>query len=189
MAELAPAADTLPGSAAELEILRARAEQLASKPADEIEENGVQFIHFRLGRGEEYGVPYHYADEILGMQSITRTPCVPEIFSGVTNRRGELLAVVDLKRLFGIPAAEDHAGGDAAILVVRGNGLTLGLLVDDILGNEEYLPSRLAAALPSENFGDLECIEGIHNGRITILNLDRLLADPAINISPNDNLS
>ena len=172
--------DGLPKSSEERAILRQRAEQLAQRPPDEDEEVGIQFIHFRLGRSEEYGIPYRYAEEILPAQTITRVPCVAPIFSGVTNRRGEMLAVISLKRMFGLDAGDQSAGRDPGIIVVRGAGLTVGLLVDDVLGNEEYLSSKLAAAPPSERFGSLDWVEGICAGRITILNLERMLADPGL---------
>lgn len=172
--------DGMPKSAEERAILHARALQLAERPSEDSEEAGIQFIHFRLGRAEEYGIPYRYAEEILSIQNITRVPCVPPIYAGVTNRRGEMLPVISLKRMFGLDAGDQAVGRDPGILVVRGAGLTVGLLVDDVLGNEEYRPSRLAAALPSERFGNLEWVEGICEGRITILNLDKMLADPGL---------
>lgn len=178
--------DGLPKSSEERAILRQRAEQLAERPPDDDDEAGIQFIHFRLGRSEEYGIPYRYAEEILPMQTITRVPCVPPIFSGVTNRRGEMLAVISLKRMFGLDAGEQSAGRDPGIVVVHGAGLIVGLLVDNVLGNEEYRASKLTAAPPSERFGNLDWVEGICAGRITILNLDKMLADPGLHAGVSD---
>lgn len=143
------------------------------------DEQRLPYIRFRLGEAEEYGILYRYAEEILPLNAITKVPCTPAYIYGVTNRRGQMLTVLDLKYFFKA-RSENQYDDKAAILVVQASNLLVGLLVDEMLGSDEYVPSKLTVALPSKGVSNLDYVSGIYNGRITMLDLDALLGDAAI---------
>ena len=90
-----------------------------------------------------------------------------------------MLTVLDLKHFF--KARSDNQYDDkAAILVVQSQKLLVGLLVDEMLGSDEYLPSRLTTGMPSKGVSNLDYVAGIYNGRVTMLDLDILLGDSAL---------
>ena len=138
--------DLMPQSRDEIAVLEQRAQMFARNlDADENDEQKMPYIRFRLGEVEEYGIPYRYAEEILPFQAVTKVPCTPAHIYGVTNRRGQMLTVLNLKHFF--KARSDNQYDDkAAILVVQSAELLVGLLVDEMLGSDEYLPSRLTVA-------------------------------------------
>lgn len=172
--------DPMPQKRREKAVLEQRA-RLFSRNLDEHgnDEQKQPYIRFRLGESEEYGIAYHHAEEILPFQAVTRVPCTPAHIYGVTNRRGQMLTVLNLKHFFNA-RSENKYDDRAAILVVQSTNLLVGLLVDEMLGSDEYLPSKLAVAMPSIGVSNLDYVAGIYNGRVTMLDLEILLGDPAL---------
>lgn len=161
-------------------ILDERANSFARRlNSDDNDEQMVPYIRFRLGDAEEYGILYKHAEEISPFHAVTKVPCTPPHIYGVTNRRGQMLTVLDLKHFF--KARTDNSyDSRAAILVVQSQSLLVGLLVDEMLGSDEYLPSKLTVGMPSKGVSNLDYVAGIYNGKVTMLDLEKLLADPSL---------
>ena len=88
-----------------------------------------QLVVFDLAN-EQYGVDIAAVEGIIKMQAITVVPRAPEFVEGVTNLRGKVLPVIDLRRRFGLPRG---AGGkDMRIVVVEMGGVTVGIVVDGV---------------------------------------------------------
>ena len=162
------------------EILKQRALAVARALEDDTEwEQRETYIRFRLGANEHYGIPYSFVEEVLNVGVIARVPCTPAFIHGVTNRRGEMLTVLDLKQFFRNGNDSDY-GDDARIVVVKHEGVQVGILVDELVGNGEYAYSQLSPPLPSDGVANIKHVSGIFEGRITMLNMAALLSDPAI---------
>ena len=80
--------------------------------------------------GETYALPVGSVLEILRVAGITRVPHAPAVVRGVTNMRGRVLPVIDLRVRLGIAATD--AGPQSRILVASSRGRLLGLLVDAV---------------------------------------------------------
>ncbi len=85
------------------------------------------FVAFRLA-GEEFGVPIENVREILRVTEITRVPHAPPYIRGVTNVRGRILPVVEIRARVGLPPLSPTP--DSRIVVLEVGTRTLGLLVD-----------------------------------------------------------
>ncbi len=171
----------MPQSPVEQRILRERAEVLARPEQEDADEAvGELFVCFRLGSSELYGIPYRYAEEVMYVGEITKIPCTPAMIAGAVNRRAELLTVLDLKQFFRTQGGD--YGDEARIVVVSGAGMTVGLLADAVEGDDRYQPSRLAKPLPSDGVSNLEIVKGIHRGKVTIIDVEALLGDPALRV-------
>jgi purine-binding chemotaxis protein CheW len=82
--------------------------------------------------------------EILRKQPITDVPNAPKGLAGVINVRGQLMSVLNLKSVLGLPTSEERSAKDRVVLVRHG-GEMFGLLVDSVLdvaqiGIEEVNP-------------------------------------------------
>lgn len=88
-----------------------------------------QLVVFDLAN-EHYGVDIAAVEGIIKMQAITVVPRAPQFVEGVTNLRGKVLPVIDLRKRFGLPPAEGSR--DMRIVVVEMNGLTVGIIVDAV---------------------------------------------------------
>jgi purine-binding chemotaxis protein CheW len=156
--------------------LRQRAEQLAAPPLEKIKTTELaNYIQFSLGPTGKYGIDYNYAKEIINNANITKAPCAPEFVAGIINRRGALIAILDLKRVLFNQTTEYQA--DVNIIIVTANHITLGILTNGIDGNHHYDPTNLDTPIPSENITKTEFIVGIHAGEIAMINVDAVIAE------------
>lgn len=164
--------------------LQRRAELLASRKIERKDLELQQFLRFRLGPCEWYGIPYQWLDELLLATGVAQVPGTPAFIHGVINYQSELLTVLDLKYFF--HTRSQVADQDARIVLVKSQGLHLGLLVDEVAGNEWYSPADLALPLASADVVNSDYVKGIHHGNVTLLNLDELLRDPGLLINERD---
>jgi purine-binding chemotaxis protein CheW len=89
----------------------------------------TQLVVFGLA-DEEYGVGISAVDSIIQLQAITHVPRAPAFVEGVTNLRGKVLPVVDLRKRFGLPAGE--ATKESRIVVTDLHGQAVGMIVDGV---------------------------------------------------------
>lgn len=89
-----------------------------------------QFIGFHLDQ-EEYTIPILKVREIVSLPPVTRMPQSPPYIEGVTNIRGSVIPIVNIKRLANLEGSEKK--GDKVIIVSSGR-VAYGILVDDITG-------------------------------------------------------
>ncbi|MHB8183844.1 MAG: chemotaxis protein CheW, partial [Candidatus Desulforudaceae bacterium] len=69
--------------------------------------------------------------EIIRMESLTAIPRAPEFVEGVINLRGQIIPVIDLRKRFGLPKAEQTRS--SRIIIVEMNEMRVGLTVDAVL--------------------------------------------------------
>lgn len=168
----------MPQDAVTRKLLEERALAIARPVNQQQHDLRDQYLRFRLGAVELYGITYQYLEELIYIGNLARVPCTPAFVSGVVNHRGELLTILDLKQFFRMPAVA--LGDEARIIVVKHAGMRVGLLVDAVDGNEEYQNSELSPPLCSEGVSNMEYVLGIHAGSVTLLNIKALLDDPAL---------
>jgi purine-binding chemotaxis protein CheW len=141
-----------------------------------------QFLTFVLG-GEEYGVTILQVQGIQGWDRVTPIPNTPDFILGVINLRGAIVPIVDLRRRFGMPAAE--FGPTTVVIVVRvayenRNERTLGLVVDAVsevcsVGENDRKPAPdFGAGIKTDFVKGLATVE---NRMVILLDIDRLVSE------------
>lgn len=80
--------------------------------------------------GEIYGVEIGRIQEIIRMQPITAVPNGPAFIEGLTNLRGRVIPVMDLRRRFGLASPEPDRR--TRIVVAELGSHTVGLIVDAV---------------------------------------------------------
>jgi len=88
-----------------------------------------QLVVFELGK-ENYGVDISAVESIIKLQAITAVPQAASFVEGVTNLRGNVLPVIDLRKRFGLNACE--VSKNSRIVVVAMNGTKVGMIVDAV---------------------------------------------------------
>jgi len=88
-----------------------------------------QLVVFDLAN-EQYGVHIASVESIIKLQPITAVPRTSSFIEGVTNLRGAVLPVMDMRKRFGLEVNE--ATKDTRIVVVEMNGETIGMVVDAV---------------------------------------------------------
>ena len=89
----------------------------------------VQLVVFQLG-DEEFGFPVATVKEINRLLPITRIPRSPHFLEGVINLRGQITAVMDLRKRFHMP--DRPRDDDTRIIVLQVDELLVGLIVDKV---------------------------------------------------------
>lgn len=92
-------------------------------------------LGFRLG-SQWFVAPREDVREVIAPPRVTRVPNAQPWLGGLANVRGELLAIVDLPRFFGLPPGESTRG--QRVLVLNSRRTPVGLLVDEIAGYRQF---------------------------------------------------
>ncbi|MBL8096614.1 MAG: chemotaxis protein CheW [Anaerolineales bacterium] len=136
-----------------------------------------QIVSFDLNK-EHYGVDIANVEGIIKLQRITTVPGAPAYVEGVTNLRGKILPVIDLRRRFGLPRAE--ATVDTRIVIVRISTFVVGLVVDAVSEVLVVDPATVEPPSPLAMTTDSTFVKAIarFEGRLVILlDLDAIIAD------------
>ena len=169
------------------ELLAARAADLARvPPVPEDPGPTVEVLIFTLA-GVRYAVESEYVQEIARMRDFTPAPGAPAFLLGLTNLRGEILAIVDLRKLFGSPSSS--LLDLARIVVVGRSRREFGVLADAV---EDVLVIRLKDLGPPprsmEGIG-ADCCRGITPDAVTLLDGKKLLEHPKLLIDQSEEAS
>lgn len=88
-----------------------------------------KYLTFHIGT-EDYGIAIANVTEIIGIQSITEIPEMPDYIKGVINLRGKVIPVMDVRSRFKLePRAYDER---TCIIVVEIDSTAVGLVVDRV---------------------------------------------------------
>jgi purine-binding chemotaxis protein CheW len=88
-----------------------------------------QYLTFEID-GEDYGIEIKFVEDIIRMQTITKVPDMPPFVEGITNLRGDLIGVIDVRKRFQkTPKDFDDLN---CIIVIEYNEFKLGLIVDSV---------------------------------------------------------
>jgi purine-binding chemotaxis protein CheW len=158
-------------------ILEERAAALArSSEEDETSGETISLVVLAVG-DERYGVEVQDVQEIEPLEKLTPIPGTPAFWTGVVNLRGSMYAVLDIERYLGLPASDDAENPKVA-LVSRG-GLSVGLLVDEVAEIRKVRSSEIGPPV-ADGSSKAEVVRGVTPDMLSVLDLEALLADPAL---------
>ncbi|HWB12061.1 MAG TPA: chemotaxis protein CheW [Pirellulales bacterium] len=147
-------------------------------PAPIAQKNSSQFVGFQLA-GQEYAFRIERIQEIVILKQVTKTPQVPDYVEGVSNLRGSIIPIINLRSLFGLEPRP--ADSETRTIVVNVGPRTMGCTVDTVSQVMRIPEENIQAAPETVTAAGAHYIAGFarHNGRLMILlDTDELL-DPA----------
>jgi purine-binding chemotaxis protein CheW len=106
----------------------------------------LHLVTFALGR-EEYGIPVGQVREVIRVAEITRVPQALGHVRGVTNLRGRILPVIEIRSRLGLEPAV--VSPRSRIVVVEVHDRVLGILVDAVL-QVAKVPAETVTPPPEE---------------------------------------
>jgi len=109
-----------------------------------------KFLVFSIN-GTAYGLEIAHVTEIIGIQDITCVPHSPDYVRGITNIRGAVVPVLDLRLRFGLPEAE--YGERTCIVLAGSEALQVGLIVDAVEDVADLSPENILP-LPQGGFAE-----------------------------------
>ena len=88
----------------------------------------AQIVNFTVA-DVDYGVPVEQVREVRDVQAVTPVPGAPSYVEGVTNLRGQIITVMDLRKRLNIEGTE---GGGEKIIVIEMGKAAVGVVVDSV---------------------------------------------------------
>ncbi len=156
--------------------------------ADLIEENVEleedtqkgRFLTFLIGK-ETYGIEIRFVTEIIGIQTITEIPELPEYVKGIINLRGKIIPVMDVRLRF---KKEPREYNDrTCVIVVDINDISIGLIVDSV-SEVLTIPDQDIVEPPQINGGTgnryIKNIGKVGNNVKLLLDCEKLLTEEEI---------
>jgi purine-binding chemotaxis protein CheW len=149
-----------------------------TKASDRLkEETVIQLIVFNLG-DEEFAVGIGEIREIIRTGVITPIPDSPAYIRGVSNVRGEIAAVIDLKKRFSLPKKK---GEESRHIVIREQDENVfGLMVDEVTEVLRIPEEEIKHAPDAVTKAHGEYVKGvvtINNRLIIMLDLVKVLSE------------
>ena len=134
-----------------------------------------QLVIFELAN-EFYGINIAIVESIIKMQAITQLPQSPSYVKGVTNLRGSVLPVIDLRSRFALQPKEDTR--QTRIIIITMGSIKVGVTVDgvsEVLRVSDELIEPLPPMVNSVNSVFLKGIVRLENRLIILLELGKVL--------------
>jgi purine-binding chemotaxis protein CheW len=134
-----------------------------------------QLVVFELAN-EFYGINIAVVESIIKMQAITQLPQTPTYLKGVTNLRGTVLPVIDLRNRFGLDAQKDTR--QTRIIIVTMGNIKVGMMVDgvsEVLRISDELIEPLPPMINSVNSIFLKGIARLEDRLIILLDVEKVL--------------
>ncbi len=136
-----------------------------------------QLVTFILDK-EEYGIRIMQVQEINRLEEITEVPKAPAFIDGVTNLRGNIIPVLNIRTLFGMTARE--ADDKSRIIIVDIGGNKTGILVDQVnevmrLSKNDIDQTPAIVSGAGNKFMDGICKLNGGERMVTMLNVEQLL--------------
>jgi len=161
-------------------ILEARARTAARPPVQPDDADRLEILTFSLA-GESYGVATGHVREVCQLRELTAVPCTPPFLAGVINLRGRILAIVDLRTLFELPARGLTELN--RVIVLAGGNDELGLLADSIDGVRSVATAELQESLPTLTGIRERFLRGVTGQMLAVLDGGRLLTDAGLKVN------
>lgn len=98
-----------------------------------------------------FGVPAEAVVEIITGHAVTKLPLVPNYISGIINLRGQILPIVDIRRLLD----QEECQSDC-MMILQSDGTQVGILVDRVQKMVDIDTSTLLP-VPPQSSRDLVC--------------------------------
>lgn len=163
-------------------VLAARARRLARRPAGAPTVASLDLLVFELGC-ERYAIETRHVREVVRGAALTPVPGTADFVLGLTNLRGELVPVIDLRRLLGTAAAEVT---QASSLVILGDERAqLGVLTDAV-HDVSTVPTQAIADVIASSEATREHLRGVTCEGLVILSGESLLANTRLVLEATD---
>ncbi len=134
-----------------------------------------QLVVFELAN-EFYGIDIAVVESIIKMQAITQLPQTPSYIKGVTNLRGTVLPVIDLRIRFGLDTQKDTK--QTRVIIVTMGELKVGVMVDgvsEVLRISDETIEPLPPMVNSVNSDFLKGIVRLEDRLIILLEVEKVL--------------
>jgi len=161
-----------------MQVLRQRAETLARESSEKNNDGELLDVVEFLIADERYGIESVFVDEVYPLKEYTIVPCTPQFVLGITNIRGQIITVIDIKHFFDFRAK--GLTDLTRIIVVNTPHMKLGILADRLIGTSQVPLKNIHESLPALSEVNSPYIRGVTEDRLILLDMEKMLSDPNI---------
>ncbi|WP_409456821.1 chemotaxis protein CheW [Pulveribacter sp.] len=145
-----------------------------------------EYLTFRLGQ-EEYGIDILKVQEIRGYETPTRIAQAPAFIKGVTNLRGTIVPIVDMRLRFACARADYDTFTVVIILNLRER--VVGIVVDSVSDVMELAAENIRPAPDVDSAIDAACIRGlgsVGDRMLILLDIEKLMSGVDMGLATAD---
>jgi purine-binding chemotaxis protein CheW len=159
-----------------LEKLRQR-NAMQAQSTNQRNETRQRYLAFRLGK-EWFGLEVQQVREISRLDNVTRVPLTPVHVMGITNLRGNITAVIDVRGVLGIE--QQALDANARIIVANTQGLEAGIVAEQVSEVVDIVRSQIEPPLLTLGHERGKYSNGVvqqTERMLVLLNLNSILVD------------
>lgn len=133
-----------------------------------------------------YGVDVSQVREVKNFEGVIPVPYAPEYVKGVTNLRGEVIPVIDLRKRFGMAASTNE---NSNIMIIVQDKHPVGIMVDTVMEVLTLSKKDIEAHSDSLIVDKSEVVLGVakhDKSLIILLDLLKLASKDRVNTGPNE---
>ncbi|SDM66497.1 purine-binding chemotaxis protein CheW [Oryzisolibacter propanilivorax] len=145
-----------------------------------------EYLTFRLGQ-EEYGIDILKVQEIRGYEPPTRISPAPAFIKGVTNLRGTIVPIVDLR--LRLDCAQAEYNSFTVVIVLNLRERVVGIVVDSVSDVLELKPEQMRPAPDVDSAIDSQCIRGlgaVGERMLILLDIEKLMSGADMGLTAAD---
>lgn len=149
----------------------------------EEKEKSIEILEFNLNNDdsiEKYAVEILYVYEVYAIKSIAVLPCTPPFIIGITNFRGKVISVIDIRNFLGFTIKKRNIDSIKNIIVIHIDELEFGIVADSIIGCSEVLLSEIQKNILGITNSKTNYIKGINKHRSIIIDMKNIIMDERI---------
>ena len=139
-----------------------------------------KYIVFQIA-DNKFSIPLMSAMEVVECNEVQKLPKAKNYFDGVTNIRGEVVAVIDIRKRFGLNSENSNV-----LIMFEFNDHTLGARVDKLIRVDQVDDQDIDAANGVKSNMYKDYVKGIYkkdNEIVTIIDIKGLLVNEQISVA------
>lgn len=141
-----------------------------------------EVLSFRLAK-EEYAISILKVQEIRGYEEPTLLPSAPACIKGITNLRGAIVPIVDMRILFNL--GEPTYDQFTVVIVLNIKNHVIGMVVDSVSDVVTLLDEQVRAAPEMGSTADGDYITGlgtVGERMLILLDIDKLMSSEQLGL-------
>jgi purine-binding chemotaxis protein CheW len=146
-----------------------------------------EYLTFKLAN-EEYGIDILKVQEIRGYEAPTRIANAPPFIKGVTNLRGTIVPIVDMRLKFNCDTVSYD--GFTVVIILNLPSRVVGVVVDSVSDVINLMPDDIRPAPDVDSAVDASCIIGlgsINERMLILLDIGKLMSSQDMQLTSIEN--
>jgi purine-binding chemotaxis protein CheW len=128
-----------------------------AKPSISAGEGALRMCILTVG-GELFAIDLRLVSEVFEVESVTAVPGMPDLLTGVTNLRGTVISLVDLRVSLALPVTGSAL---SFAIVIRQGSRQIGVLVDQVPEIHTISRQHLLPAMQAGPAGARPCVSAV----------------------------